>query len=264
MTYGPGYFFLEAYDRLGRHLYPNTWDGREIIQDALPSPESVMEERAPLERRIEKIQTEVLRTQKKIGSTVKEDEIADLTETERTLIDNRQKVHAELRNLYEVDDNFRRRYAAFDRAETAKSRLIGALQAGHLKATLGQSLEAPRHLWNGQRGFAYYLELSIAVLPRTFSAKRREPVIFRRKDFDNWLADVVPFEFNEVHPPTPEVLCRAFLRRTVEESTRIEKKLDCWLRAEAEIPKLSERKFDRLWDEIVPHAWKRPGRRRAQ
>jgi len=143
MPYGPNYFFLEAYDRLGHHLYPNSWTGREITEDALPSPETILEKRTPLDDRIEEIQTKLSQLQEAERKSVKEDKIAKFSETRIALIDERQEIHSELRCLYVVDENYRNRHATYRRRETTENLLVEALRTGKLKVILGQTEVVP-------------------------------------------------------------------------------------------------------------------------
>ena len=167
------HFLLQAYDRLGRHLYGAEWTGQEILQPRLDPPEDVQVQREPLERQIGEVNAREDKIRAIISVTTDETLIAALEHEKGDQFSKRAQLQKDLRQLPKPDENYRRCYDAYARAEKAKAILFDALTSEAIKAqaSLGMLIDWPG--WGRMRGFRYDLDLSLVILPRTISGKRR-------------------------------------------------------------------------------------------
>jgi hypothetical protein len=256
------YFFFQAYELLGRYLFGDTWTGNEIQEWEMKSPEAIEDLRTPHEAEVAELDDQDAELEAEIGRTVSEDEIERI----QAKINQLQKTRAlhldALAKLPRLDDRYRERFQSVERRELTEKQLIDALADGALDAVFGFGLMVPGELWAGAPGFKYYLELSIAVMPKTHSGTRRGPIFIPKGAFDVWIDGIIPEVMDGSTSAAPEVLCRKFLR-DVSSGPRSKSKTGYRKDAMANIEGLSIRQFDRAWDREVPIRWKEPGRPRA-
>lgn len=253
------YFLLEAYDRLGARIFGHTWTGNEIIERPTKSPDEVFEERQPLEVEIKKIDTKVARLQSKASAVISGDGLAKIDRQKKSLLAKRSDLSIRLSDLPTVNQDYKDRFAAYQRRLRTETCLFGALQKGETSAQVYGGFILRKELWQGTRGFKCYLELSLAVLPRELSGKRRGTIVFPKGQFENWLKGIRPKVIDDENPPSPYDLCVIYLREQAKGS-KVKIKPRYLEEAQRQIPELSERDFLRAWAQEVPPSWKRRGR----
>ncbi len=260
MPVGSYYLLLEAYDLLGRRLYGRTWTGTEITARPLRPPEEIAAEHEALTRRIEALDARLAELSAEQMRLVQEDALADNERKREALLHQRQELTTRLERLPTADAQYRDKHDAFRRRVETETRLITALAEGELAAVIGFQLELPRHVWRGERGFKYYLDLSLAVVPRTMSAKRHDSVLLRTDAFDAWIETISPVVTGDPDLLPAEAMCIRYLRDVVKKGPKEHPKPAYLEEALALIPDLSRRQFNRLWAQEVPQNWKRSGR----
>ena len=254
------YFLLDAYDRLGQHLFGSQWTGQEINEHPIRSPKEIEAERAPLEAKITEIAGEIKRHDAAKMKLLKEKDLADNQRTLDDLFEQRGTLQANLWEIGEPTSSYRLGYAAYERRKVTEERILLALQSGEITGAFCGSTNVPNDLWKGTRGFKYYLELSIAAVPRNVSSKRHHAVLISKKEFDRWLGDVIPEVIDEKAPPSPALLCRKLLREQVKKGPKLKTKAAYREEAMTRIVGLSRRQFDIEWSREVSESWKKSGR----
>ena len=200
------YPMVWAFDHLGKHLYALQWTGNELSAREMDSPECINAKRKPLDDEIERIDKEVASLQDKKRRTTNEERLIDLDAQIQRLLTQRYKASAKLFDIREIDDGYLKAFETFKRRKEAETLLIDALKGGELSAQLIDGYCIPRSFWNETRGFQYYLEESLAVIPGDQYGKRRGTIVLEKSAFKDWLRGVVPFEIDQESPPSAEAL----------------------------------------------------------
>lgn len=255
------YFLLEAYDRLGQHLYGEEWDHHEIFKPAMRSPEDIDAERAPLERQYAAAQAEIERCDREIKATLSGSRVEQLKAEKAWQFELRNEAAQALSEKLEIDDRYRQRYRQFERRYRTEETLVAALKNRDLEAVFNAGMVIEPELWDGRPGFQYWILESLARVPSNFSSRRRAPVFLKRDEFDAWLQRVTPI--NATAPSDdPESCGRRFLDAAVREGGQRKQypKGEYRRQAQEACPGLSRRAFDRLWDQMVPDSWREGGR----
>lgn len=258
------HFLLDAYDRLGKHLFGPEWSGQEIQLSPVPPPEKLEESRRPLENKIAAFDARLAELANDRKRLLSESALVENMRKDATLIEERAGLLSQLSQMPEPDESYRNRYAAFRRRVVSEQRLVDALKHGALNAVMLGGFMVPDRLWHGAHGFKYYLDLSLVVMPRTESGRRRATLLVPKDQFESWLQGVKPEFIDEASPPSPEQLCRAWFRGLVRTSAGRVRKGDCLQEARENITGLSVRQFNRVWDNEAPPFWKSSGRPKNQ
>lgn len=257
------YTLFQAYDQLGRHLYGDSiWTGTEIDREKLRPPEEIKAERAPIEARIHAIDEEVKNINDTIARIVDSAKIETATAKRTELLKERSEFQNRLFNMWDADERYAQSYEARRRREVTEKRLLEALKQGKLQAIFCRQTILPNYVWQGERGFRYYLDLSIAVVPNHVSAIRRGAVFVKKDEFHRWLDNVIPEIVHQTAVVDPRQRCRWFLLQAMKEGNEKKLKTKAEYREEAMklIPGLSERAFNAEWHHTVPESWRGRGR----
>lgn len=260
------YFLEEAFDLLGRHLYASQWDGREITARPIAAPTNVDEQRAELTAGIAELDGVIHALNEQRSKCVDSAEMEAISAKRSEEEEERQRLTLAIGKLPYFDDHDRRRLEIWQRRTTAHETLLDAFRAGHLKAWSARGLEMTLidpELWRREhRGFACYLDLSLVVLPRTWSGQRRGVVKIRIQDFQNWLASVLPVAVEAVGTLSKEDRARIWLQDFVRENAhRVVLKREVHEAMDKAVGDPGKRAFKRLWETHVPAAWRKRGRR---
>lgn len=258
------YFVLrEAYDRLGHCLYGSQWTGDEIDKDRLDPPEKFEAARAPIEARLQEINEELKAAEGQKWS-VKADTVTQAEKNSSALFNERESLLGQLRNMHEPNDEYRTRHAAYQRRARTEAVLVDALGKGKVQVIYGSNMILPGYVWRGERGFRYYLECSIAIVPRHVSAIRRGPVFVKASSFADWLRTVAPETSAVAVQRAIQERCAQFLLEKIKETDGKQAKSrdEYFKEARALIPGLSREEFLRVWGNTVPESWRGRGRRK--
>ena len=254
------YYLLQAYDALGRRLFGREWTGQDLLQPRIDPPEILAERRAPLEQKLKAIDARDDEGAAAMQRLMSEEERDRLKEEKAALFAERAELQQDLGRLPALNDDYRRSYDAYARSEKAKAMLFGALNSGSVKAQAGLGMLIDWPYWSRARRFRCDLDLSLVILPHTFSSRRRDSVLIRKDHFDAWLKTVTPLSPELIAQLEPEALCRAWLRELGQKHPDRSPFKKTAMRADAKRDfRVSANVFDRLWDDVVPVTWKRAG-----
>ncbi len=261
------YPLLWVFDRLGKHLFAHKWTGNELFARAMEPPEVVQRMRGPLEKEIERHDAKIEELSDQRRKTTDPHRLSTIEIEIQSARNERNATNVKLENIPVVDEGYEKAFDTYQRRSKTEDRLIAALRKGHIQAQCIDGLVLPIELWNGIRGFKYYLTESLAVLPYEYYGKRRGLVVFNKKAFDKWRNGIVPVVIDPASPPTAEALCDARLREQVDSAKgqwimpkdKHFEEIRDQIYEQAQ-QRLSRRAFDRSWDRIVPASWKSGGR----
>lgn len=259
------FFFLEeAFELLGKHLYSSEWTGRELTAWPVDDPDVIERKRTKLDKRIEDLRAEIAATEERIATTVDATRIDELRERRAAQLNEHGSLHSTLALLPVIDDTYRNRHRTHQRRLNAEAILVDALSAGDLQALATRGLEntgIPKHFWQGEKGFKYYLELSLVVLPRQDFGKRRATVKFGRTDTHTWLKTVAPIAEGARAVRSLEEQATVWFVEYVERyKTKRPTKANVFDEMRERFPGLSKRACERIWNQHAPEKWKRAGR----
>tara|TARA_R110002012_G_scaffold240677_1_gene414887 strand:+ start:232 stop:1038 length:807 start_codon:yes stop_codon:yes gene_type:complete len=260
------YFFLEeTFDMLGRRLYGSEWTGNELIAVTVESPQAIEEKAAPLVQAIADANAEIVAAQDEIASTVDAAKVETLTARITDLENRRGQLHSEQNDLPLLTESYTTSYELFERHRVTEEHLIGALASGAMRAWAmrgdnGTGIHA--RFWRGEKGFAYYLDLSLVVLPLTEYGKRRGTAKIRITDFNAWLESVTPITEDAIAKLSVEEQATAWFKQEVAANqNKSPGRKNIVPRMQELFPGLSERAALQIWQQHAPEQWKEPGRR---
>lgn len=254
------YFLLHAYDLLGEHLYGKDWTAQELKQPRLEPPAATEEQRAPFETQIAQINARDDEIGAALKRETKDEFVAALMRERKELFAARAQLQATLHSLPTPNEDYRRSYAAYERAEKTTAVLMEALENRAIQAIAATGLVIDWPTWSATPGFRCYLPLSLVVMPRSISGIRRAAVLIRQQEFNAWLQDVPPLTPDRVDQLPAEAKCRAWLSALVQTNPLVRPQRKEVLRDEAiRLFGISARGFDRLWETLVPKTWKQSG-----
>lgn len=260
------YSLEEAFEALGRHLYASEWLGREITAQACEQPNTIEQKRADLIEQLNRFDGKIHAIDTSLSKTVSASETEQLKLQLVEVQSERQTTAMALGEIPEVTDRDRQRYEAWRRRENTENTLRDACSSGAVKvfSCFGpEMMEIEPELWRGARGFSYYLELSLVVLPRQLSSRRRGAAKVRIAAFDKWLTTIDRIVLEEGAELSPKELGTIWFRGLIERETGIPPKRDNVIEEmRAEAPGLSEAAALRIWSDHAPKRWTRSGPRR--
>ena len=251
---------------LGRRLYAGRWDGREITARPVDAPSVADDRRAELAASIERLDGEIEALARRIAKSVKADEIDLLIAEKAELEDRRQHLALSVGALPVFDQRDQQRLETWRRRSAAYQTLLEAFRDNTLKAWSARGMEMTlidAELWRGEyKGFACYLDLSLVVLPRTWSGKRRGVVKIRIQDFQDWLASVLPVVPEAMDDLSTEARAKIWLQDYARKNGHIVvRKSEVLRQMSADVGDPGKRAFERLWQSHAPAPWRKRGRR---
>ena len=262
------YFLEEVFELLGTHLYGSTWTGWEITARPVDDPDESEQRRSELNAQIESSAAKMTAFDERIDATVDAATIKRLQDRRAAQQSKHSDLHIALVNLPMIDDAYRRRHGAFHRRQNAERILIGAFAQNDLHAWAVRGREIigiPEQLWQDRKGFQYYLELSLAVLPRDVSGVRRGTVKIRTAEFQSWLMTIERVIIEPGTQLAPEERAIIWFLRFIEEQSGAWPKRDYVIHLmKLEVRELSGAGALRVWRAHAPKHWKRSGPRPAK
>jgi hypothetical protein len=256
------YSLLHAFDRLGRRLYSD-WTGDEFEQRPIDAPDVITSKRAPLEARLAEIEIEQNKLRAAIRASLDKSQNDSHEEKITGLFAERVEVQNKLMRIWKLDDaSYQRQVAAHQRRSEVEKRLIAALQARELEAQFGRGLMIDWPSWSIERGFKYYLSLSLVRVARNRSAMRRATVWIRRDTFENWLRTEVSVSPAARAKMSREERCVQWLLELAQKTGGKKPaggERAIYVDARRDIPGLAFREFHRAWLRVAPLDWRIKG-----
>ncbi len=255
------YLLTEAFEIIGKRLFSDGWTGYELWARDIKPPGEIKSERAPLKDEIAKLDEMETALRDELSKTVDEERVEEVKTEIGDILTHRAELHSELSKNPEPPDSYYHDYQAFQRRNKAESTLLEALRGGDVKAHCLGGMVVDEQLWKGKKGFRYYIDLSMVVMPKRYSSRRRNSIRIPEGQFDAWLDVNLPIEKPETEYSLEE-RCKNFLKRESDKGPQRKTKPDYFDEAQTKIPGLSRRAFDRAWVESTPMEWRKRGRRK--
>lgn len=253
------YILLEAFDRLGAHIYGDQWTGMEPWATSPDAALALRQEKLQAIAEVDAVEAEIEKAQRAFKRAIDNDERTQASAALHKLGEQQQRVLEKRDSIPDISDTFIRDQAAFERRREAEATLRDGLKQGRIRLQFGPNTVFDWRDWCEAPRSRLYIALSMATVAERLSSLRRAPVFIDRTEFDAWLREIVPLN-PDAPQPTPKELCAAFLRAEIRKPKN-GKKSDYWDEARKQIPGLSRNAFDQVWAEIVPASWQKAGRR---
>ena len=255
------YLLLEAFDRLGQHLYGEDWTGTEPWARPTDPPNLLREKRKSLGDRILELDAVLRDKHSRMHYAADEAERAAIAEEIRPLEQEKAEAERVRADLPIVTDSYMRDHDGFVRRERAEAELFDALRSGEIVLRYGTNLLIPYKDWSTEPGFKLHICLSMATASPKLSGLRRAPVTIDGKVFDQWLSKRLPINLPPDSPQAKEAALADDLRRHINSGDPRMKRPAFLKWAKAEY-KLGARPAGRVWDSIATPDMKHPGRPR--
>lgn len=253
------YLLLEAFDRLGFHLYADEWTGREAWARPAESPDKLKTDKSALRARLESLDESILSKEREFRyATEPTDQNQISSDLDRLRKEHSSKLE-DLRSLPVISDVISGPHASFERRATAEKVLWDAARSGDIVFRYGPDTLIDWTAWMADSAIKVHLSLSMARVSSLYSNLRRGPVFVDKVTFDRWLRTVRRVKEIAGAEPDQESEFRAFLKREIQTGTKSMGKGEFQDVAENEY-RVGKRPFQRIWDEEVPASWKRGGR----
>ncbi len=256
------YSLLQAFDRIGEHLFASQWAGTEVWARPVEDPDQIRRERNAINERLNAIDAEVLLLGQRMARADCQQERAALHVQRSKLTAEANALHERRSTFPELGEPYFRDHDAFLRRQKTQEVLMVGLSEGAIHAQFGNGTLIDWKTWSRADGFKLYISLSMAVVPGKLSSLRRAPVFFARYVFEDWLGSVEAIVERPVTELSPQKRCEALIKAIVNAGSW-RKKDDCWHEAVQSIPELSKRAFNQAWSNAAPDHWKKSGRRSA-
>ncbi|MCC3306606.1 hypothetical protein [Sneathiella sp. HT1-7] len=253
------YFLLQAFDRLGRHLYRNDWTGMEAFASPSDDPDFLKTRHSELDDQLDTIGLEKTALFQKGGRLERG--------PEKQQIDQRlfelQKQEQELFNRKSALPSYRETliadYEQYQRGQQTREILFSGFADKKIKALFGLDQIIDWKLWRGYESFETSVSLSLATAPPEYSTRGDAPVFVSKTSFEQWLITLQPLVESEPEILTIKEQAIRLITKLTETHKRI-KKDDCWQAMNTEIPDLTRNMFDDVWKDHAPSHWKKQGR----
>ncbi|RKQ64141.1 hypothetical protein [Oceanibaculum indicum] len=253
------YILLEAFDRLGAHIYGDQWTGTEPWATSPEASLALRQERQQAIAEVDTVEAEIEKAQRAFNRAIDNDERTQASATLHKLREHEKALSEKLRSIPDISDTYIRDQATFERRRKAEAILRDGLKQGRIRLQFGPNTIIDWRDWCEAPRSRLYIALSMATVAGRLSSLRRAPVFIDRTEFDAWVREIAPLN-PDAPQPTPKELCAAFLRAEIRKPKN-GKKSDYWDEARKQIPSLSRNAFDQVWAEIVPASWQKAGRR---
>lgn len=253
------YFLLQAFDRLGRHLYRDDWTGMEAFSSPSDDPDILKNQHEDLDDQLDTIGLEKTALFQKGGRLEAGPEkeqinqrLFELQRQEQELLNRKSALPSDRETL--IAD-----YEQYQRGQQARETLYAGFADKKIKALFGLDQFIEWKLWRSYESFEASVSLSLATAPPQYSTRGDAPVFVSKTSFDQWLITLQPFVESVPEILTTREQAIRLMVKLAETHDRI-KKEDCRRAMNAEIPDLTQNMFNEVWKDHAPVHWKKPGR----
>lgn len=255
------YLLLQAFDLTGRRIFGSEWRGDEAFARDTEDPSSISHERRITQDRIKTLATSAAPYNAILASDADEEEHQKASDALHYLNRETEQLKERLATLPHVTGSWLADHGAFKRRRDIEGKLFEAFRSGDLDLQVGPNEIVQWRNWSRQPDFKVLFSISCVIVPRSHAGQRRRgPAFIQRVAFNNWLnrfADAA----TGTHEFTPEGQLEVWLRDKVRRFKPKDFSKPVYRdQALEEIPGLSKRAFDRVWDNVVPDSWKSGGR----
>ena len=257
---GPSWYCGEtqAFEALGEHIFGKEWRGYEIEfgqRPRPPDPRELDDRLAWMTGETERLR-QLLISAHEFQSACKSTQAADAAERAHNRLKAEYQNHLdELRTLEKIKPK-QEQQEAWQRYSVVWNKLIKALKTGELIATTHRGREITQDLLAGSGRMRFYLELSMAILPKCYGSSRRAAILIPKTMFNHWLVSIEPKDENA--PFDIAKWCEAqMLAYARSHMAPTKAALLSFLRKKR--PELSDKVFKSCWSRVAPKAWRKPG-----
>tara|TARA_R110002110_G_scaffold165257_2_gene365593 strand:- start:479 stop:1279 length:801 start_codon:yes stop_codon:yes gene_type:complete len=260
MNWNDYYSLLQGFDRFGRKLYPDSWNGWEHQSEETPSPATVEQTRKPIEDEIKLIQLEWETIDSEINDKLlDESERAELVDRIEQLKNRRNQLSDDLQQIAKPDESYKRRYAAYHRSQTVQDKLFKAFADEAVRAHFNGSTLIDWSDWLPQKGCKVVLQLSILRTNERMAGKRWGAVTIEKVAFDKWLSAQSSMEGEISALDQARIEFQNYLSKEASSGEKRHPR-DYYLDIGVGEYELSRNEAKRVWRATVPPSWQRKGR----
>lgn len=253
------YLLLQAFDLTGRKVFGAKWRGDEAFARDAEDPSRVSGERQNVQNRIKTLAASTAPHNAILASDADEEEHQAASDALHHINQELGQLKERLATLPHLTGAWLADHETFKRRMDIEGKLFEAFLSGDLDLQVGPYEIVQWRNWSRQPDFKVLFSMSCVIVPRSHADQRRRgPAFIERVAFNKWLNRFAGAA-TETHELTPEGQLEGWLREKVKGPKESSKAV---YKAQAleEIPELSARAFDRIWDNVVPENWKRRGR----
>jgi hypothetical protein len=255
------YLLLQAYDRLGRHLYRNEWTGREAFSSPSDDPDILKAKHKELDDQLDAIgleKTGLFQRGGRLETGLEKEQIDQrlfkLQKDEQTLL-NRKSALPSYQETMVAD------YDHYLRGQRVREILFAGFADKKIKAQFGLSLIIDWKIWRDFESFEISIPLSLAAAPPEYSSHGKAAVLVTKEPFIQWLKTLQPLVESEAETLSVKEQAIRFMVKLGETHPLI-KKDDCWKTVKTQVPDITRNMFNDVWKDHAPTHWKKQGRRR--
>jgi len=253
------YLLLQAFDLTGRKIFGDEWRGDEAFARDTEDPSSVSDERQNVQNRIKTLAASTVPHNAILASDADEEEYQASSDALHQINQELGQLKERLATLPHLTGAWLADHEAFKRRTDIEAKLFEAFRSGDMDLQVGPNEIVQWRNWSRQPDFKVLFSMSCVIVPRSHAGQRRRgPAFIQRVAFNNWL-NRFSGAATETHELTPEAQLEVWLREKIKGPKEFSKPVYRAFAIE-EIPDLSARAFDRVWDNVVPENWKRSGR----
>jgi hypothetical protein len=260
MFWNNHYYLLQAFDLLGRQLYPDSWTGYEHESREVISPEELKARRDPLEREVE----ELKQVWADASNDLKErlptaEERAAISAKIDSVRDRCNELEELLFEMGKPDASHIRDYNKWQRMIEVRDRLYEAFRTEALKPLFDGSTFIEWDYWLRNDGCKIFLPISMMTTSRNMSGKRRGSVTVEKVPFDKWLSRIEPREGENSHLSRARTEFTNEILKEAESGERTRYR-DDWIHVGTEKYGLSANEAKKIWQANTLPKWRRKGR----
>lgn len=262
MYWNNHYFLLQAFDLLGRKLYPDSWTGTEYESREVPSPEELQNVRTPIEREIKEQEAIWEEAEKELkAKLLSVEDREDLVQRIDQARDRSNELIDQLQHIERPGASHESAYRSQQRMIVARDRLYEAFRVNEIEPRFNGSSLIHWDAWLRNEGCQVFLSVSMMTTSPSMSGKRRGSVTVEKVPFDRWLAKVIPLE-GSISPEVESAL--AYTNYLENEIAGGVKNLtrDQYLEVGKKNYGLGANEAKRIWRDTVPADWRKKGRRK--
>jgi len=255
------YSLLQAFDLTGRRTYGSDWRGDEAFARPSENPQAFREERQSIVERIKALIAEQQPHRAILAVNAGEEAHQVASVALYPIGRELDELKRRLTGLPDVTDWWVADFAAFERRRRVEDELRAAFDQGDLQLLVGPTELVQWRSWSGYADFKVYFGLSMVRVPFAHAGKRRGPAFVPKISLEPWLERFEAFD-DATDILTPKARLKVWLQDKVRTCAPKERTKSAYrASAREEIPRLSARTFNLVWDQTVPDSWKKSGRR---
>ncbi|MEH6477307.1 MAG: hypothetical protein V7727_16560 [Sneathiella sp.] len=251
-----------AFQTLGLHLYGDQWTGNEIRGRRVEDPTSILEARAPLEIRVEELCLLINEANRRQKEVVGGEAIIEINREIDQLDEERNQLAKQLFDIGEPGSGALDDHGEWKRFVETEGQLLKGLGSGEITVIGSHGTVVKKELWRDlSEEFGCDWVRSLIFFPKIESSNLMQSGHIKEDEIVLWLDTVLPINPSNIEKLTVERRARIRFKELVPKYDGSELRDDYLEQMQAEFPKLSERAFIRIWNELATDKMKKAGPR---